>query len=69
MEPEKQKLIDDLIYETSEKLGAIAEELKAIKFSTLDEPSKESKLNVLRKEFEKILDEQQRRVLEITKEK
>ena len=66
MTPDKEKLIDDIICETNEKLGAIAEEIKEIKFSTLDESSKESKLEVLREEFQKILDEQQRRVLEIT---
>ena len=37
MTPDKEKLIDDIICETNEKLGAIAEEIKEIKFSTLDE--------------------------------
>ena len=65
MEESKEKLIDDIICETNEKLGAIAEEIKEIKFSTLDESSKESKLELLRGEFQKILDEQQKRVMEI----
>ena len=51
----------------NEKLSAIAEEIKQIKFSNLDEKSKESKMDVLRIEFQKMLDEQQRKVLEITK--
>ncbi len=63
----KQKMIDDIICETNEKLGAIAEEMNAIKFSNLDETSKESKLEVLRQEFQKLLDEQQKRVSEIIK--
>ena len=67
MDPSKEKLIDDIICETNEKLSAIAEEIKQIKFSNLDEKSKESKMNVLRTEFQKMLDEQQRRVLEVTK--
>ena len=64
-----QKIIDDIIYETSEKLGAIAQEMKSIKFSNLDDSSKEAKLEILRGEFQKMLGEQQRKVLEITKEK
>ena len=55
--PHKEQLIDDIICETNEKLGAITVEIKAIKFSTLDESSKQSKLTVLREEFQKILDE------------
>ena len=66
MVTDKEKLIDDIICETNEKLIAIAEEIREIKFSTLDESTKESKLEVLREEFQKILDEQQKRVLKIT---
>ncbi|WP_316506259.1 hypothetical protein [Nitrosopumilus sp.] len=66
MDSSKEKLIDDIICETNEKLSAIAEEIRQIKFSNLDEKSKESKMNVLRIEFQKMLDEQQRRVLDIT---
>lgn len=67
MDNSKEKLIDDIICETNEKLGPIAEEMQEIKFSNLDDASKESKLEVLRQEFQKILDEQQRLVLDITK--
>ena len=66
MDPQKEKEIDNIICETNEKLGAIAFEIREIKFSNLDDDSKESKLDVLRKEFQKILDEQQNRVLSIT---
>lgn len=62
MNSSKEKLIDDIICETNEKLGSIAEEIRAIKFLNLDDNSKEFKLEVLRKEFQKILDEQQKRV-------
>ncbi|WP_316506566.1 hypothetical protein [Nitrosopumilus sp.] len=67
MDASKDKLIDDIICETNEKLSAIAEEIRQIKFSNLDENSKESKMNILRVEFQKMLDEQQRRILEIAK--
>jgi hypothetical protein len=63
----KEKQIDSIVYETNEKLSAIAQEMKNIKFSTLDDKTKKEKLEVLRVEFQKMLDEQQRRVLEITK--
>ena len=63
---DKEKLIDGIICETNEKLVTIAEEIREIKFSTLDESSKELKLELLREEFQKILDEQQKRVLKIT---
>ena len=69
LEITKQKMIDDIICETNEKLCAIAEEMKSIKFSSLDDASKDAKLEVLRQEFQKMLDEQQRKVLEITKDK
>ena len=69
MDPSKEKLIDSIVYETNEKLSATAQEMKEIKFSNLDDKTKESKMQVLREEFQKMLDEQQRRVLEITKEK
>ena len=68
MDPYKEKLIDDIICETNEKLGSIAEEIREIKFSNLDDASKATKLEFLRKEFQKILDEQQRRVLHITQD-
>ncbi len=68
MDPSKEKLIDDIICETNEKLGSIAEEIREIKFSNLDDSSKTAKLEFLRKEFQKILDEQQRRVLNITQD-
>ena len=66
MDANNEKFIDDIIFETNEKLGAIAEEIKAIKFSAMDESSKESKLEFLRGEFQKVLDEQEKRVMEIT---
>ena len=62
LDSSKETQIDDIICETNEKLGAIAIEIRAIKFSNLDNDLMKSKLEVLRQEFQKILDEQQRRV-------
>ena len=65
MDPEAQKKIDSLIYETNAKLEAIVEEMKAIKFSDLDDVEKHEKTDRLRLEFEKILSEQQKKVEKI----
>jgi len=67
LDESREKQIDSIVYETNEKLSAIAQEMKNVNFSTLDDKTKKEKLEVLRVEFQKMLDEQQRRVLEITK--
>ncbi|HET6517302.1 MAG TPA: hypothetical protein VFG25_03665 [Nitrosopumilaceae archaeon] len=67
MEPETQKRIDSLIFETTSKLEAIVQEMNAIKFSELDDVTKREKTDHLRNEFEMILNEQKNRVEEIMK--
>ena len=62
MDPETQKKIDSLILETTAKMEAIVMELENIKQSELDDVSKREKSDFLRKEFEEIMLEQQRRV-------
>jgi len=68
LDPEAQKKIDSLIYETNAKLEAIVEEMRAIKFSDLDDVEKRQKTDRLRLEFEKILGEQQKKVEKIMQE-
>lgn len=68
MDPEKQNKIDSLILETTAKMEAIVIELQNIKQSELDDVSKREKSDFLRKEFEDIIIEQQRRVEHIMKE-
>lgn len=65
MDPETQKKIDSLILETTAKMEAIVMELENIKQSELDDVSKREKSDFLRKEFEEIILEQQRRVEKI----
>jgi len=65
MDPETQKKIDSLILETTAKMEAIVMELENIKQSELDDVSKREKSDFLRKEFEEIILEQQRRVKKI----
>ncbi len=69
MQPETQKRLDSIIYETTAKMNAIVQEMNAINFSDLDDVSKREKTDRLRKEFEVILNEQKIRVEEIMKDK
>ena len=69
MQPETEKRLDSIIFETTAKMEAIVQEMKAIKFSNLDDVSKHEKTDRLRKEFEVILNEQKIRVEEIMKDK
>ncbi len=68
MQPETEKRLDSIIFETTAKMDAIVQEMKAIKFSNLDDVSKHEKTDRLRKEFEVILNEQKIRVEEIMKD-
>ncbi len=69
MQPETQKRLDSIIFETTAKMNAIVQEMNAINFSDLDDVSKREKTDRLRKEFEVILNEQKIRVEEIMKDK
>ena len=68
LQPETQKRLDSIIFETTAKMNAIVQEMNAIKFSDLDDVSKREKTDRLRKEFEMILNEQKIRVEEIMKD-
>jgi len=68
LQPETEKRLDSIIFETTAKMDAIVQEMKAIKFSNLDDVSKHEKTDRLRKEFEVILNEQKIRVEEIMKD-
>ena len=68
MQPETEKRLDSIIFETTAKMEAIVQEMNAIKFSDLDDISKREKTDRLRKEFEVILNEQKIRVEEIMKD-
>ena len=65
LDPETQRSIDTIIFEITLKLEAIVEEMKAIKFSDLDDVTKREKSDYLRKEFESVLNEQHKRVEQI----
>jgi len=68
LQPETEKRLDSIIFETTAKMEAIVQEMKEIKFSDLDDVSKHEKTDRLRKEFQVILNEQKIRVEEIMKD-
>jgi len=62
MDPQSQKQIDDIMIETNEKVSAIVNEIRNIRFSKMDEKDKETKCDKLRMEFEKIMFEEEKKI-------
>ena len=67
MDPVSSKKIDGIIFETNDKINAIVEEIRLIRFSKMDEKEKENKFDELRKEFEKVMSLEEKRVEEVMK--
>ena len=68
MDSESQKMIDDIMIETNEKISAIVNEIRNIRFSKLDERDKETKCDKLREGFEKVMFEEEKKIEEVIKE-
>jgi len=67
MNPESSKKIDEIIFETNDKISAIVDEIRLIKFSNMNEKEKQIKFDKLRKEFEKVMYEEEKLVEEVMK--
>ncbi|MDH3341281.1 MAG: hypothetical protein OEL84_08345 [Nitrosopumilus sp.] len=67
MDTESSKKIDEIIFETNDKINAIVEEIRLIRFSKMDNKEKENKFDELRKEFEKVMYLEEKRVEEVMK--
>ncbi len=67
MDPESSKKIDEIMFETNDKINAIVEEIRLIRFSQMDEKEKQVKYDVLRNEFEKVMYIEEKRVEEVMK--
>ncbi len=67
MDSDHQRKIDEIMYETNNKINAIVNEIRQIKFSQLTEEEKKIKCNKLREEFEKTMIEEEKRIEEIIK--
>jgi hypothetical protein len=65
MDPESSKKIDEIMFETNDKINAIVDEIKLIRFSKMNEKEKQIKYDELRKEFEKIMYLEEKRVKEV----
>ncbi|MDH3312222.1 MAG: hypothetical protein OEM28_03630 [Nitrosopumilus sp.] len=68
MDPQSQKQIDEIMYETNEKISANVHEIKDIRFSKMDENEKQSKCDKLREEFEKVMFEAKEKIEKVMKE-
>jgi len=62
MDSKFQKIIDDIMIETNEKVSAIVNEIRNIRFSKLNEHDKETKCDKLREEFEKVMIEEEKKI-------
>ncbi|HJJ23085.1 MAG TPA: hypothetical protein OQH54_05150 [Nitrosopumilus sp.] len=67
MDPESSEKIDEIIFETNDKIDAIADEIRLIRFSKMDEKEKQIKLDKLRKEFEKVMYAEEKLVEKVMK--
>ena len=67
MDPEEERLIDEIMYETNGKIASIVEEIREIRFSMMDEDEKREKMDSLREEFEKVMLEEEKKVEEVMK--
>lgn len=62
MDQETERKIDDIMYETNDKINAIVNEIREIRFSKMNDIEKKAKTDILRKQFEKVLLEEEKRV-------
>ena len=67
MDPETQKKIDEIMYETNDKISSIVNEIRNIRFSKMDENEKQNKCDKLREEFEQVMREEENKIELLTK--
>ncbi len=67
MDPESSKKIDEIIFETNDKISTIVDEIRLIKFSKMNQKQKQIKIHQLRKEFEKVIIIEEKLVEELMK--
>ena len=67
MDLESSKKIDEIMFETNDKITAIVDEIRLIRFSKMDEDEKQMKYDKLRKEFKNVMHVEEKRVEELMK--
>ena len=68
MDPKAQKKIDEIMYETNEKVSAIVNEIRDIRFSKMDENEKQAKCDILREQFERVMLEEEKKLEKVMEE-
>lgn len=68
MDPKAQKKIDEVMFETNAKISAIVDEIRNIRFSKMNENEKQTKCDHLRKEFERVMIEEEKKVEKVMEE-
>ena len=68
MDPKAQKKIDEIMYETNEKISAIVNEIRNIRFSKMNENEKQTKCDSLREQFERVMIEEEKKVENVMEE-
>ena len=68
MNPKAEKNIDEIMYETNEKVSVIVNEIRDIRFSKTDENEKQTKCDSLREEFEQVMIEEEKKVEKVMEE-
>ena len=67
MNSETQKKIDEIMYETNDKISSIVNEIKNIQFSKMGEKEKQIQCDKLREKFEQVMLEEEKKIELITK--
>jgi len=68
MNAKMQEKIDEIMYETNEKISAIVNEIRDIRFSKMSESEKQLKCDKLRLEFEQVMIEEEEKIVRVMKE-
>jgi len=68
MDPQLQKQVDEIMYETNEKISSIVAEIRNIRFSKMNENEKQAKCDKLRVEFEQVMIEEEEKIVKVMKE-
>lgn len=68
MDPEIERKIDEIMYETNDKINAIVSEMRQIRFSKMTEDEKRVRCDELREKFEEIMLNEETKIKKIMKE-
>ena len=68
MDPKAETKIDEIMYETNEKISAIVNEIRNIRFSKMNENEKQTKCDSLREQFERVMIEEEKKVENVMEE-